>query len=422
MEFRQILSGALLALALVILPPAPAEATDNEIVASELLKLFDAGKADTGSSDVNSRMAVVRETYASRNYKPIWVRDNGPKSKAKALLKELSISSVHGLSPQFYNADEIAGLMESTRPEELARLDMLLSGAVVEFGQDLRNGRVGPAHREARNAVVPVEFDPGSYLEGAADAGNFRNYASGFLNADERYVRLIAKLSELQRIEISGRWPKLQPGAPYSFEQIRDLLILTGDLPPEDFSVAGFSDKGTRTAIRLFQKRHSIPVSGEMDDATLREMAVPPARRITQILVNLERRRWQNVPLGDDHLYVNLADHSVRMTFGGRTAGFAEFSDVAELRSVPTSYGVLQDFQEGEKETTAVIRLEPAPQYGSSPEKVVLTISPAVTLKPEMQVFVTYITAWVSSSGQLFFAPDFEERDKAVAADLQLER
>ncbi|MCB1451308.1 MAG: peptidoglycan-binding protein [Nitratireductor sp.] len=422
MEFLQILSGALLALALVILPPAPAEATDNEIVAAELLKLFDAGKADTGSSDVNSKMAVVRDYYASRNFKPIWVRDNGPKSKAKALLKELSISSVHGLSPQFYNTDEIAGLMESTRPEELARLDMLLSGAVVEFGQDLRNGRIGPAHPEARNAVVPVEFDPGSYLEGAADAGNFRNYASGFLNADDRYVRLIAKLSELQRIDISGRWPKLAVGAPYTFDQIRDLLVLTGDLPPEDFSVSAFTDKGTRTAIRLFQKRHSIAVTGEMDDATLAAMAVPPSRRISQILVNLERRRWQNVPLGDDHLYVNLADHTVRLTMDGRTASFAEFEDSASLRDIPTSYGVLEAFEEGDKQTVAKIRLDPAPQYGKAPTSLELKITPAITMKAPMQVFVTYITAWVSSSGQLYFANDAENRDKAVAALLKLDQ
>ncbi|MEZ5801082.1 MAG: peptidoglycan-binding domain-containing protein [Nitratireductor sp.] len=67
-------------------------------------------------------------------------------------------------------------------------------------------------------------------------------------------------------------------GQPYKFEQIRDLLVLTGDLPPEEFAVSAFSDKGTRTAIRLFQKRHSIAVTGEMDDATLAAMAVPPSK------------------------------------------------------------------------------------------------------------------------------------------------
>ncbi|MEZ5870859.1 MAG: peptidoglycan-binding protein [Nitratireductor sp.] len=420
MKFREILPGALLALALVIQPMAGAKAAENEVVAQELLKLFDAGKADTGSSDVNSKMATVRDSYAGRNFKPIWVRDNGPKSKAKALLKELSISSVHGLSPKFYNADEIAGLMQSARPEDLARLDMLLSGAVVEFGQDLRNGRIGPAHPEARNAVVPVEFDPGAYLEGAADAGNFRNYASGFLNADDRYVRLIAKLSELQRIDISGRWPKLAVGAPYTFDQIRDLLVLTGDLPPEDFSLKSLGEKAGRRAIRNFQKRHSIAVTGEMDDATLAAMAVPPSKRISQILVNLERRRWQNLPLGDDHLYVNLADHTVRLTMDGRTASFAEFEDSDSLRDIPTSYGELVAFDEGDKQTVAKIRLEPAPQYGKAPTSLELRITPAITMKAATQVFVTYITAWVSSSGQLYFANDVENRDSAVAALLKL--
>lgn len=129
-------------------------AEDNAVVAEALRTLFQSGKADTGSVAANAVLPSVREIYEIRDFKPIWVRDNGPKTKARALLEELKISGVHGLSPAFYHVAEIETLMAATRPDELARLDMLLSGAVVEFGSDLANGRIGPDLAPSKNIYI----------------------------------------------------------------------------------------------------------------------------------------------------------------------------------------------------------------------------------------------------------------------------
>ena len=110
----------ILALSLGIVPHAHA-AEDNAIVAESLRAMFQSGKADTGSAAANAALPSVREIYEIRDFKPIWVRDNGPKTKAKALLAELKISGVHGLSPVFYNVAEIEALMGSTEPGDLAR-------------------------------------------------------------------------------------------------------------------------------------------------------------------------------------------------------------------------------------------------------------------------------------------------------------
>ena len=142
----RVLAGRFLfivTLALSLAAPLHA-AEDNAIVAESLRAMFQSGKADTGSAAANAALPSVREIYEIRDFKPIWVRDNGPKTKARALLAELNISGVHGLSPAFYNVAEIEALMGSTEPGDLARLDMLLSGAAVDFGGDLANGRIGP--------------------------------------------------------------------------------------------------------------------------------------------------------------------------------------------------------------------------------------------------------------------------------------
>ena len=67
--------------------------------------------------------------------------------------------------------------MGSAEPGELARLDMLLSGAAVEFGGDLANGRIGPDLASSENAVEPTATTPAEYIAGAEAAENLRDFA-----------------------------------------------------------------------------------------------------------------------------------------------------------------------------------------------------------------------------------------------------
>ncbi len=411
---------ALATLLVLALMQQPSLAATNDAVAAELEALFVAKDVDTGSKDVNARIDEIRNYYASRSYKPVWVRDDGPKGKAKALLAELKISSVHGLNPQFYNVGEIETLLASSDVQDLARADMLLSGAVVEFGRQLRNGRVGPQSQGAFNGVRPVELDPEKYVEGAADAGNFRQYASGFLNADDRYVRLISKLVEYARIDLSNIWPQIDAKRSPDFGQIRDLLTLTGDLPPAPRDPDNFSDERFVDAIKHFQTRNSLKVTGKPDAATLAQMAVEPNERIRQIKVNLERRRWQNLPLAADHIYVNLADRSVRVVLSGETAGYGEIENFDELREIPTAYGTLEKTISNGGKIAIEIAPDYAPPRKDDPFWLRLKLPKGLALPAGMQVFVTYITAWVSSDGELYFAEDKLGRDKAVAAALEL--
>src|SRR5215207_10879806 len=77
---RELPGGLLLLLALVgALPRISIAAEDNAVVAEALRALFQSGKADTGSAAANAVLPSVREIYEIRDFKPIWVRDNGPK-------------------------------------------------------------------------------------------------------------------------------------------------------------------------------------------------------------------------------------------------------------------------------------------------------------------------------------------------------
>lgn len=400
---------------LLVVTSLPSAAANNEAVAAELTKMFEAGSADTGSEAVNAQFNNVRAYYATRSDKPVWVRDNGPKSKAKALLRELKTSSGHGLDSDLYKTDEIESLMSQTDPAELARLDMLLSGAVFEFGNHLRNGLIGPGENGALNGVRPVEIDPAEYIGGAADAGNFFQYASGILGQDKRYVRMQGKISELTRIGDSGRWPKIDPFAPIQLGELRDILLLTGDLPIANADVESFEGPAMVEAIKNYQDRHNIGMTGKLDGTTRKELAVTLADRINQIKLNIERRRWQNLPLEANHIYINLADRTVRLVIDGETAGFADLTENENLGEIPTTYGKLLAVEKDGDKTKLEVELELAGANGDETRTVDLELDTSLDFGPPMQVFITYITTWVSRDGKLHFAPDSFGRDEALS-------
>lgn len=426
-----------------------ASAADNEAVGAEVAAIFASDKVETGSEAANAAIENVRAYYKTRSFKPVWTRDSGPKGKAKALLAELKTSAVHALSPQFYNVPEIERLMPSTDPKSLARLDLLLTGSFVDFAGDLRNGRLGPGTPGAYNSVEPVGIDPYELIEGAADAGNLRQFASQYLNADKRYVRLISKLAELLRLEASGEWPELPAGnmpiaAGASDERlpaIRKQLFLSGDLPLDALERGTVHDETSVPAVKRFQERHGLAVSGDIDMSTLEELAVPLDERIRQIRVNLERRRWQNRDLEDDHLYLNLADNNIKLVLDGVTVGTYEIGHVDALHEMPSFFGEVTAITAGDGAPVLAVssdfvdRLADRTRPGAIGVIEIAALADAlrkakgastddasgtVKFAKPLTLYVTYVTAWATGDGGLYFRRDRFGRDTNLAELLEL--
>lgn len=428
---------------------------DNAIVAEELRALFGSGEVDTGSASANAGIEAIRGIYVVRDFKPIWTRDAGPKTKARALLGELRISGVNGLSPSFYRVAEIEALMPSAKPVDLARLDMLLSGAAAEFGSDLANGRIGPALAPADNAVAPLTLTPADYVTRAEAAENFRDFAGVLLSEDYRYVRLIAKLNEFSRIEASGRWPAIDAGGAEigpgrhdpRLKDIRTLLVLAGDLPP-GAKTGPTLDDATAKALRSFQARHGLAETGIVDSVTLAEMAVPIAGRILQIKVNLERRRWQNRDLGPDHVYINLADESLKLVQHGKREQFIPVTGAGA--ALPTFFGEILGVETVEGGVALTVRSPFIDRIGGTASARAITVAHADTLAADLlatqgqdgqtvdallaakepativftkpvPLFVTFVTAWANRDGTVHFRRDAGGRDARIAALLQLD-
>jgi len=82
-------------------------------------------------------------------------------------------------------------------------------------------------------------------------------------------------------------------------------LMSSGDLPPAE-RVDEMFDAQTDLAVRNFQARHGLIVTGQVDEPTFYAMAVPAETRLNQLRLNLIRVQNISQTLTDRYLVVNV--------------------------------------------------------------------------------------------------------------------
>ncbi|MEP1208257.1 MAG: peptidoglycan-binding protein [Rhizobiaceae bacterium] len=438
-----------LALVLITCLSLTARAANNEAVGLALKELISNPNLKTGSATADANIADIKAFYASRSFKPIWSRDTGPKGKAKALLGELKASTVHGLLPDFYGVGEIANLMKSLEPADLARMDFLFSGALVDFSHDLLNGRLTNLASYERNRVDPVRLDPAALIEKAAAAGNLRTMLAEIVGDDRRYLRLVAKMIEYVRLEQSRHWPTKIGKA--DFAKLRRLLALTGDLPFDQMTKKGPIDATLSDAIRSYQGRMGLQADGKLGPATLEELNTPLSARIQRIKVNLERRRWQNRATDQKLFYLNMVDGQLKLTINDKTRALTGVSLGEAQHKLPTFYGTITGARSSDSNGQGNVELvyDAGESAGDGLRFGSLVLNDgnqgAITLLEEaidatdkaalaefksnggelklarpIDLFVTYLTVWATRNGKIQFRPDIFQRDAKVIDELGL--
>ncbi len=90
---------------------------------------------------------------------------------------------------------------------------------------------------------------------------------------------------------------------------IRHKLFLFGDLQHNSRSY--IYDEELSAAVKKFQKRLGLKVTGIVKKAELLELNVPVHSRIEQILVNMERSRWVTRNPSSNYLIVNIPEYKL---------------------------------------------------------------------------------------------------------------
>ncbi|MEM9279340.1 MAG: hypothetical protein AAGA76_12265 [Pseudomonadota bacterium] len=391
----------------------------------------------------------LKTYYLETGFLPIWLENGSANTKANIMLTELQRSTAHGLKPEFYHYDLLNDLAESKASgNDLACFEVLLSKAFVLYANDIANGHVQLDEYPEHTIINPVTFGPEVLLGKATDEDGLQSFLKTLLTTDDRYVRLISKLAEFLRIEKLDAWPEIRnlgssENPAVDPEKVKELLLFTGDLSAKDLPEATRESIEYLRAVARFQARHGLEVTQQVDAPTFREMAMPLGRKIDLIRINLERRRWQNRDLGPEHVYINVADRSLRFVRKDKKSGSTKFKPAVSLSKLPTFSGsvsavklsgddalILEVLVDSADEARAVeFELEGDARQNlenllgrKQAEQVQPVEQARIVLDNPVQTYVTYLTVWANKDGSINFRPDKLKRDDELAEILGISK
>jgi murein L,D-transpeptidase YcbB/YkuD len=264
---------------------------------------------------------ALQSVYSGSGNAPLWSREGGATRQAEALLLELQNAQAYGLEAKDYQGNEIGQLLNrppssgGSDDERWAGFDVRLSVAALRFISDLHYGRVTPEAAGFKLREDRPPFDLAAALQDLTSAPDVAQAIASAEPAFYHYGLLKDALARLRRlaqqadfVELSPPPPKLKIGEPYAgAPALRRMLSTIGDLPPGDATAPTDPtfDANLSTGVRNYQARHGLGIDGLLGKATFSALTTPPAQRIRQITLTLERWRWLS-PFKSPPIIVNI--------------------------------------------------------------------------------------------------------------------
>ena len=259
-----------------------------------------------------------------------WFDGGRPSVQAQQAIALLADARSHGLDPADYDTLALTQAVDhagrrATDADGQAALDRRLTAAVARYLGDLRHGRVAP-DRLPHGYAPAGAFDAGDALRRALASGRFVDAVHAAAPRFAQYERLREALAQYRTLAGHAAWqaslpplppggrglPKLETGQPYAGASLlRERLVAVGDLPVTTPTSANY-DEVLADGVRAFQQRHGLTSDGVLGKATLAQLEVPPAARVRQIELMLERLRWTPLMQGPRMVVINIPEFVLR--------------------------------------------------------------------------------------------------------------
>lgn len=297
--------------------------------------------------------AALQQFYAARWNQPYWMTATGPKSIVAGLISTLRQADLYALSTEDYT--DIISLQDhdwnGAEPIELARAEVRLMQAALLYARQASAGRIDPKNSGKNVTLQPKAADPAKMLDHMSSHEDPGVYLRSLHPQTAEFARLREKFLDYRNVEAKGGWPLITRSGALRMGRkgrqvlaLKERLSLSGDLPASAGSLDNpLFDAALNEALRRFQRRHGIKPDGIVGGITRQALNVPVSKRIEQIAMNLERRRWLPDDLGQRHVLVNQPEyrlkiiengkliHQTRVVIGKSSHQTPEFSDEIEL-------------------------------------------------------------------------------------------
>jgi murein L,D-transpeptidase YcbB/YkuD len=268
-----------------------------------------------------------------------WTIDGRPTLQARQAVALLAAADTHGLDPSDYRAAALVQVLDRAAQQPLdaaasARLNATLTAAMQRYLADLHAGRLPPRDIPYGDTALQREsFDAAATLRRALAENRLPDIAREAAPQIPQYEQLRAALAFYRSRAghgsraghpawqvplpalppaVDGGPRKLVPGGAYAgLATLRERLIALGDLAP-DSPVTPSYEGALVAAVQSFQGRHGLTEDGIIGAATLAQLQVPPAARVRQLELMLERLRWTPLLLGPRMVVVNIPEFVLR--------------------------------------------------------------------------------------------------------------
>ncbi|MEE4314676.1 MAG: L,D-transpeptidase family protein, partial [Desulfofustis sp.] len=248
--------------------------------------------------------------------KPLWVSAAGPGPAAGVIIDRLRRCHLDGLEPEEYEVSLLESLWTANRPDDLARLDTLLTYNLVKYIHDISFGqlKLHLADPELFAEAGNTGFDPVQSVRIARSVADLGAYLDSLPPQHRYYATLKEALAHFRELALTADWPNI-PSGPLIRPGDSDhrLAAIISRLTATDSIEGVYTDAPERyheplvTAVRAFQRRHGLETDGIIGPQTLAMLNRTPAELAAIIRANLARWRWQDHHLSDTYLMVNIA-------------------------------------------------------------------------------------------------------------------
>lgn len=272
----------------------------------------------------NGTAMSLRSFYNSRNFQFAWFAGDGLTEQALAFrtLYDYTKDSTTNRKLLDNELDELMAndSLAITAPDAaVIKTELLLSWRFINYldEQFKNNSR----RTMALQKLVPSRRQ--AVLQLAEDRSNGKDDIPLFDNAG--YNRLKAQLKQYLAIVKSGGWPALPATKKYKkgsdapfVKTLKKRLQLAGLLNNTDSSTV--FDEATEQAVKAFQSSLGLTADGIVAPALIREMNQPAVSRLQQVIINMERMRWQPVENSGRHIQVNIPEFMLHAWDGNAKA------------------------------------------------------------------------------------------------------
>jgi murein L,D-transpeptidase YcbB/YkuD len=268
-------------------------------------------------------------------------------------------AEAHGLRSEWYHVELLQQLMNKVLTssdsaeldEALARMDVLLSDAILLYARQLRFGVFKPTQLDDAYHLPFPSYGLRELLE-PLSTSDILAYLRNIQPSEPRYRALMKEMQSFREMRGEYRWPRI-PALPVDkivagdtssvLPMVAYRLMLTGELFATlhaplpgvflavDLPAAAFRLDSTRLnalgpisydstlvhAVMRYQERHGLLIDGVIGSRTIARMNRGIDEYIDQMAVNLERFRWLRYPDHGRYIVVNIPDYRLRAVENG---------------------------------------------------------------------------------------------------------